>query len=440
MSEAVRLENVHKSFDHNEVLRGIDLALDEHEVVCLIGASGSGKSTMLRCVNLLEPIDRGRIFVAGSEVTARGVDVNRVRRGIGIVFQAFNLFPHMTVLRNVTLAPREVLGVSKADAEARALELLDRIGLADKRDDYPDRLSGGQQQRVAIARALAMRPQLMLLDEVTSALDPELVAEVLNLIRELAAGGMTMIIATHEMTFARDIANRVCFLDAGTILEEGPPQQIFSAPREPRTQQFLQRIVEAGRLYRAKSGSLRFAMTTLHGLNGWSDATSRDVAPGEASSPSPEPPRRVPDSGGAGIRAIDRAGCGCDSPSHARHGRLVLRRVRPPLLGTRCRRRGGPLLLPFVAVRKGEAIHMPDRNAVRDHFASAMNAYRLASGAGAWTPVEIDTRELGDNSVFATVHWHALDADGEVVRDTWTSYQLLATPGGWRFVSYTNHF
>ncbi len=248
MSEAVRLEDVHKSFERNEVLRGIDLALEEHEVVCLIGASGSGKSTMLRCVNLLEPIDRGRIFVAGSEVTASGVDVNRVRRGIGIVFQAFNLFPHMTVLRNVTLAPREVLGLSKADAEARALELLERIGLADKRDDYPDRLSGGQQQRVAIARALALRPQLMLLDEVTSALDPELVAEVLNLIRELAAGGMTMIIATHEMTFARDIANRVCFLDEGTILEEGPPEQIFSAPREERTQQFLARIVEAGRL------------------------------------------------------------------------------------------------------------------------------------------------------------------------------------------------
>jgi polar amino acid transport system ATP-binding protein len=248
VSEAVRLEDVHKAFERNEVLRGIDLALEEHEVVCLIGASGSGKSTLLRCVNLLEPIDRGRIFVAGAEVTAPGVDVNKVRRGIGIVFQAFNLFPHMTVLRNVTLAPREVLGLSKGDAEARALELLERIGLADKRNDYPDRLSGGQQQRVAIARALAMRPQLMLFDEVTSALDPELVAEVLNLIRELAAGGMTMIIATHEMTFARDIANRVCFLHQGVILEEGPPEQIFSAPREERTQQFLARIVEAGRL------------------------------------------------------------------------------------------------------------------------------------------------------------------------------------------------
>ncbi len=248
MSEAVRLEDVHKSFDSNEVLRGIDLALEEHEVVCLIGASGSGKSTLLRCVNLLEPIDRGRILVAEQDVTAPGIDLNAVRRRIGIVFQAYNLFPHMTVLRNVTLAPRQVLDLSRADAEAQALELLDRIGLADKRDDYPDRLSGGQQQRVAIVRALAMRPQLMLLDEVTSALDPELVAEVLNLIRELAEGGMTMIIATHEMSFARDIASRVCFLDAGVILEEGLPEQIFSAPREERTQQFLVRIVEAGRL------------------------------------------------------------------------------------------------------------------------------------------------------------------------------------------------
>ncbi len=248
MSEAVRLEDVHKSFEDNEVLRGIDLALDEHEVVCLIGASGSGKSTLLRCVNLLEPIDRGRIIVAGQEVTVPGVDLNAVRRRIGIVFQAYNLFPHMTVLRNVTLAPRQVLGLSRADAEAQALELLGRIGLADKRDDYPDRLSGGQQQRVAIVRALAMQPQLMLLDEVTSALDPELVAEVLNLIRELAEGGMTMIIATHEMSFARDIANRVCFLDAGVILEEGLPEQIFSSPREERTQQFLARVVEAGRL------------------------------------------------------------------------------------------------------------------------------------------------------------------------------------------------
>jgi polar amino acid transport system ATP-binding protein len=245
---ALELHGVRKSFGEHEVLHGIDLKVEEHGVVCLIGASGSGKSTLLRCVNLLEPVDEGRILVGGEDVTAPGVDDNRVRRGIGIVFQAFNLFPHMTVLRNVTLAPREVLGLSRADADASALELLGRFGLADKRDDYPDRLSGGQQQRVAIVRALAMRPQLMLLDEITSALDPELVGEVLNVIRELAASGMTMLIATHEMSFAREIADRVCFLDEGVILEEGPPEQIFSAPREPRTRQFLQRIVEAGRL------------------------------------------------------------------------------------------------------------------------------------------------------------------------------------------------
>jgi polar amino acid transport system ATP-binding protein len=245
---AVELHGVRKSFGRVEVLHGVDLAVEEHEVVCVIGASGSGKSTLLRCVNLLEPIDEGRIFVGGEEVTAPGVDENRVRRGIGIVFQAFNLFPHMTVLRNVTLAPREVLGLSRAEAEAEAAELLRRFGLEDKRDDYPDRLSGGQQQRVAIVRALAMRPRLMLLDEVTSALDPELVGEVLNVIRELAARGMTMLIATHEMGFAREIASRVCFLDQGVILEQGPPEQIFSAPREARTQQFLQRIVDAGRL------------------------------------------------------------------------------------------------------------------------------------------------------------------------------------------------
>jgi polar amino acid transport system ATP-binding protein len=245
---ALALEDVHKSFGKLEVLRGIDLALAEHEVVCLIGASGSGKSTLLRCVNLLEPIDAGRIVLRGDEITAPGVDVNRVRRGIGIVFQAFNLFPHMSVLRNITLGPREALGLSKPEAEARADELLAVFGLSDKRGEFPDRLSGGQQQRVAIIRALAMRPQLMLLDEVTSALDPELVAEVLDVIRELATGGMTMLIATHEMSFARDVAHRVCFLDEGVILEEGPPEEIFGAPREPRTQQFLQRIVKAGRL------------------------------------------------------------------------------------------------------------------------------------------------------------------------------------------------
>jgi polar amino acid transport system ATP-binding protein len=245
---AVRLERVRKSFGANEVLRGIDLEVEEHEVVCLIGASGSGKSTLLRCVNLLEPIDSGQIFLRDREITARGVDVNAVRRRIGIVFQAFNLFPHMSVLRNVTLAPREVLHKTRAEAEAEATSLLERFGLADKRTDYPDRLSGGQQQRVAIVRALAMRPELLLLDEVTSALDPELVAEVLNVIRELAAGGMTMIIATHEMSFARDTADRVLFLDEGRIFEQGPPEQIFTRPREPRTRQFLDRIIAAGRL------------------------------------------------------------------------------------------------------------------------------------------------------------------------------------------------
>ena len=242
------IEGVHKSFGSNHVLQAVDLNVAHHEVVCLIGASGSGKSTLLRCVNLLEGVDAGRIVVDGTDITAPDVDVNRVRRRIGIVFQAFNLFPHMTVLANITLAPKRALGLDAPAAEERALELLERFGLLDKRQEFPDRLSGGQQQRVAIVRALAMRPDLLLLDEVTSALDPELVAEVLNLIRELAAGGMTMVIATHEMGFARDIANRVCFLDSGRILEEGPPQEIFEAPRHPRTQQFLRRIVEAGRL------------------------------------------------------------------------------------------------------------------------------------------------------------------------------------------------
>ena len=245
---ALELEGVHKSFGKLEVLRGIDLTLAEHEVVCLIGASGSGKSTLLRCVNLLEPIDAGRIVVAAEELTAPGIDINRVRREIGIVFQSFNLFPHMDVLENVTLGPRKALGLSKADATASADALLERFGLADKRSEFPDRLSGGQQQRVAIVRALAMQPRLLLLDEVTSALDPELVAEVLDVIRELAAGGMTMLIATHEMSFARDVANRVCFLHDGRILEQGPPEQVFGAPREDRTRQFLQRIVAAGRL------------------------------------------------------------------------------------------------------------------------------------------------------------------------------------------------
>jgi polar amino acid transport system ATP-binding protein len=248
MSEALVLEDVHKSFGANEVLRGIDLAVAPHEVVCLIGASGSGKSTLLKCVNLIEPVTSGRIVVDGEEITARGVDVNRIRRKIGIVFQAFNLFPHMTVLDNITLGPRKALGVGRADANRAAEELLERFGLAEKRLEYPDRLSGGQQQRAAIVRALAMKPKLMLLDEVTSALDPELVGGVLEVIRELAESGMTMVIATHEMGFARDIAHRVCFLDAGLILEEGPPARIFESPENARTQQFLQRIIAAGRL------------------------------------------------------------------------------------------------------------------------------------------------------------------------------------------------
>jgi polar amino acid transport system ATP-binding protein len=244
----LRVEGVAKSFGSNAVLVGIDLAVSAHEVVCLIGASGSGKSTLLRCINLLEPVDAGHIWIDAIDVTAAGVDQNAVRRKIGIVFQSFNLFPHMSVRRNVTLAPRKVLGMSDADATARATDLLDRFGLADKAEEFPDRLSGGQQQRVAIVRALAMQPDLLLLDEVTSALDPVLVAEVLDAIRELAGQGMTMVIATHEMGFARDIANRICFLDEGVILEEGPPEQIFSAPQQERTQRFLQSIIEAGRM------------------------------------------------------------------------------------------------------------------------------------------------------------------------------------------------
>jgi polar amino acid transport system ATP-binding protein len=248
VTAALHLEDVHQAYGANEVLRGIDLEVAPHEVVCLIGASGSGKSTLLKCVNLTERVTAGRIVVEGEEITARGVDVNRIRRQIGIVFQAFNLFPHMTVLRNVTLAPRKALRLPRAQAEAEACALLERFGLLDKRDEYPDRLSGGQQQRAAIVRALAMRPKIMLLDEVTSALDPELVSEVLHVIRELASSGMTMLIATHEMAFARDIADRVCFLDAGVILEEGPPERIFQSPQTPRAQQFLQRITDAGRL------------------------------------------------------------------------------------------------------------------------------------------------------------------------------------------------
>jgi polar amino acid transport system ATP-binding protein len=245
---ALSIQGLWKSFGELNVLSGIDLEVAEHEVVALIGASGSGKSTLLRCINLLEPIDAGRILIEGDEITAKGVHVDRIRRRVGIVFQAFNLFPHMSVLDNVTLAPRKVLRRSRADAERDAHRLLERFGLAEKALARPDHLSGGQQQRVAIVRALAMEPDVLLLDEVTSALDPELVAEVLAVIRGLAEGGMTMVIATHEMGFARDIANRVCFLDGGQILEQGPPAQIFAEPREARTRQFLNRIIEAGRL------------------------------------------------------------------------------------------------------------------------------------------------------------------------------------------------
>jgi polar amino acid transport system ATP-binding protein len=230
------------------VLRHVDLDVDEHNVVCLIGASGSGKSTLLRCINLLERVEEGKIVVDGQTVTNGKVDVNALRRKIGIVFQAYNLFPHMTVLQNVSLGPRKVRGLDRQHARAAAMELLVRIGLEDKADEYPDRLSGGQQQRVAIARALAMNPKLLLLDEITSALDPQLVSEVLNLVRSLTEVGMTMIIATHEMSFAREVSDKVCFLDEGVICEQGPPDQIFSNPAEPRTREFLKRIIEAGRL------------------------------------------------------------------------------------------------------------------------------------------------------------------------------------------------
>jgi len=243
----VSISGLTKRFGDNEVLRDVDLTIDLHHVVCLIGASGSGKSTLLRCLNLLEPIDAGTIVIDGETVTNGKVDVNALRRRIGIVFQSFNLFPHMTVMQNIVLAPRKTQGLSKRDAETKARELLRRIGLLDKADEYPDRLSGGQQQRVAIVRALAMDPKLMLLDEITSALDPQLVADVLNLVGELAESGMTMVIATHEMSFAREVADKICFLDGGVILEEGPPAEIFSSPREERTRAFLGRVLEAGR-------------------------------------------------------------------------------------------------------------------------------------------------------------------------------------------------
>ena len=244
----LELRGVEKRFRDNQVLNGIDLTVAEHEVVSLIGASGCGKSTLLRCINALEPIQAGTITLQGQLVSGKGVDVDRHRREVGIVFQSFNLFPHMTVLQNITLAPRQVLGLNRQQAEERADALLNRVGLHEKRKQYPDSLSGGQQQRVAIVRALAMRPKLLLLDEITSALDPELVAEVLNIVRELAHEGMTMLLATHEMSFAREVSSRVCFLADGVICEQGPPEQMFTEPSDPRTQAFLKRIIAAGRL------------------------------------------------------------------------------------------------------------------------------------------------------------------------------------------------
>ncbi|MFE6055961.1 amino acid ABC transporter ATP-binding protein [Kitasatospora sp. NPDC056446] len=247
-AEVLRLDSVRKAFGAQVVLRDVDLAVPEHSVTALIGASGSGKSTLMRCVNLLEGIDDGAVFLDGEEITDPRADEDAVRRRIGVVFQSYNLFPHMTVLENITLAPRRVHGVGRAEAQARALELLERLGLAAKAGEYPDRLSGGQQQRVAIVRALATGPRLLLLDEITAALDPVLVGEVLSVVRDLKEQGMTMVISTHEMGFAREVADQVCFLDGGVVLEQGPPEQVFGEPREERTRQFLSRVVASGRL------------------------------------------------------------------------------------------------------------------------------------------------------------------------------------------------
>ncbi len=244
----LRVEGLVKSYRGAPVLRGVDLDVAEHQVVTLIGASGSGKSTLLRCVDLLEQVDDGRVWLDGQDVTDPGVDADAVRRRIGVVFQAYNLFPHLSVLDNVTLAPRRVHGVGRAEAEAEAMELLGRIGMAERARAFPDQLSGGQAQRTAIVRALAVRPRLLLLDEVTSALDPELVGEVLALVREVAAGGMTILMATHEMGFARSAADVVCFLEGGTLLEQGPPEQVLGDPQHESTRRFLRRVVEAGRL------------------------------------------------------------------------------------------------------------------------------------------------------------------------------------------------
>jgi polar amino acid transport system ATP-binding protein len=244
----LEIKEVHKRYGNVEVLRGINMVVEEHQVVCLIGPSGCGKSTLLRCINGLEDITGGEIRINDDRVSGPGVDVNRLRRDVGIVFQSFNLFPHMNVMTNLTLAPRQVLKMSKDEAEQKALELLKRVRMDHKALAYPDQLSGGQQQRIAIARALAMEPMVMLLDEITSALDPELVSEVLNIVRELAQEGMTMLLATHEMGFAKEVSSKVCFLYNGVVHEEGVPEQIFSDPQNERTQQFLKSIIEAGRL------------------------------------------------------------------------------------------------------------------------------------------------------------------------------------------------
>jgi len=244
----IEVRDIHKHFGAHMVFNNLALEVEEHQVVCLIGPSGCGKSTLLRCINGLDDIDGGEICISGDRVTGPGVDMNALRREVGIVFQSYNLFPHMTVLENVMLAPTRVLRQDRAEAEAGAMALLTRIGLEHKAKEYPDRLSGGQQQRVAIVRALAMGPRVMLLDEITSALDPELVAEVLNIVRDLAGEGMTLLLATHEMGFAREVASKICFLCDGVVLEEGPPTEIFGAPRHERTHNFLRRIIEAGRL------------------------------------------------------------------------------------------------------------------------------------------------------------------------------------------------
>lgn len=244
----LEIHDVRKSYGHTEVLKGVSIDVERHEVICLIGASGSGKSTLLRCVNQLEEVNGGEILIDGDTVTGAGVDINRLRRDVGIVFQSYNLFPHMTVLKNIMLAPTMVAGIKDKQAREKAMELLESVGMAEKADAYPDNLSGGQQQRVAIVRALAMEPRIMLLDEITAALDPELVGDVLEIVRELAHDGLTMLLATHEMGFAKEVASKVCFLDQGSILEMGPPQQIFENPQEERTQQFLSRVVKSGRL------------------------------------------------------------------------------------------------------------------------------------------------------------------------------------------------